>query len=317
MELFSAIIFPSIFTFRKSDNKNSPFQIWRGFEVYMIREPQVSFFPIRSKDAFVRRDKAIADPLLKPIVRVSKPEIKHEIAEKKQNSLGILHPCIFKGMSTVVRLENAMLKKIIEESLRIVGSIILPETSPIVDIIVSDKPITIVTLPLNQRSRGNRMATAIRHTATPVSQPQVILLQQIPWAFQRHKKPEQTTPQKADQQSFKGVVVADEAHVKRPLYRPMEKMPVIYDCEVPKGYTFTPFAQPPQDPTILLQKYQNYHKNKEKKQAALLGPADDGFCEICGCSFKNAEQHHNSPEHQAKANDNDLWADFDAFTNML
>ena len=285
----------------------------------MICEPQVSFFQIRRKDSCVRREKAVQDPLFKPIVKVTKPDIKKQIEEKKQVSLGILHPSIFKGMSIVVSVENAQQKLIIEHTLQIVGAVILPETSPMVDIIISDKPIRVVMPPQTYRSRGNRMAAAIlqQQNQQKINQPHVVLIQQIPWAFQRIKKDKSVSHQKPDT-PFKGVVVADKNHVKRPLFRPMENMPTLYcDCEVPRGYNFTPFTQPPQDPTILLQKYENYQKHKEEKQASLLGPADDGFCEICGCSYKNAEQHHNSPEHKAKANNEKLWADFDALSNMF
>ena len=259
---------------------------------------------------------ASPDPLYKPSIKVQKPQILKTPVEKKEKCPGILHPTIFAGHNVAVRLNDAAQKSIIEESLKRIGSNICSETNPIIDIVVSDKPIRIVPMPINYRSRGNRLAAAIKKQAETTNQPQVVLVQQIPWALKQTKSQEETTEVK-DKEVFKGIVVADETHVKRPLFRQMTKMPTLYFADIPRGYFFTPFTQPPQDPVKLVQKYENYSKQKDEKQATPLGPADDGFCEICGCSFKDAKAHHESPEHQAKANDESLWKDFDSLECYL
>lgn len=300
-------------------------------------EPVISLFDIRTRDISSRHHSPTSDNNLKPKLKIQRidftnPEIsnnKIEItnvqespAQHPKEVLGILHPNSFHGLKVNIRIQDIAVKQQVSSCLSTIGAVLCPDTFPAIDAVVSEKPIRLISPQLNSfgRSRGNLLAA--QSTKMPLKSPQVILLAQIPWALVSKQyidpvKGQAVVEIQESAEQFVGIVVADEKSAYKPFFKPTTKMPQLYACEVPRGYYFTPFTQPPKDPTQLLQKYANLSKQKIEGLCVQTGPSDDGYCELCNISFKNAEAHRCSAEHQRNAQNDKKWADFDALCESL
>ncbi|EAY04924.1 hypothetical protein TVAG_016960 [Trichomonas vaginalis G3] len=304
-----------------------------------MNEAVVSLFDIRTRENSSRVHIPTSENNLKPKLKIKRVDFKNpdlintkssttetseNVAPVQKEPLGILHPNMFTGLKILIRIQDTTVRSQVAACLSAIGAKICPENFPAVDAVVSDRPIRLIsTQQMNiGMSRGNLLAAQMaRHMS---SSPQVILLSQIPWAnvqkpLTQASKIQETQHIVETQEAtpFVGIVVADDKSCYKPLFKQMNKMPVIFDNSVPRGYYFTPFTQPPKDPSVLLAKFANYSKQKEECNAAQMGPSDNGFCELCGCSFKNAQAHRMSPEHVNNMQVEKKWAEFDALSDLF
>jgi len=266
---------------------------------------QVSFFQTTSNNSILRPE--IPNEIIKKRIEPINQQI---LPQRAKEELAILHPSTFCGLSVVVSLAQQGEQIAIEKALRQIGANILQEFQPLVDAIITDRKVK-QNPPTVSRSRGSKMTESI---VTKMSSPRIINPSQIPWIFDK-VEPAKEAASSPQEEVVPSVVVTDLKSISRPLYKPISRMPQMHFAPVPKGYLFSPFSAPPQDPTQFMQKYESYKDSQN--QDKLDGPADNGFCELCGCSFHIAKSHRESSEHIRKASKKSLWNDFDEISKMF
>ena len=83
--------------------------------------------------------------------------------------------------------------------------------------------------------------------------------------------------------------------------------------QFPKGYTLSPFSQPPADIAPIIEKSLN---PAVQANAVVDGPKEAGYCEMCGENFVDPAIHRKSAQHQAAANSN-KWDEFDRISSEI
>ena len=140
-------------------------------------------------------------------------------------------------------------------------------------------------------------STAIHSTSNPPAPGQ-----QAPIQLSKHVKQIDIIPSRT-------MIVADTQSRYRPAVQYVKTFPELHYGDTPKGYTISPFVKLPEDfgPSMERVRYLLQPKPDATYQK---GPSNNSYCEICGCSFKNAEEHHTSPEHKIHVHSH-IWDDFD------
>ena len=227
-------------------------------------------------------------------IGASKPE--------REKTDTIISKSFFRDKTVYINLTDTKIIERIQNSLtqlnvKIIRDMLLAE------IIISPTPVKL-NLPNPNSSRG---ALLLKNASIIHELPKLVLLKQIPWAVREYE------PEK-----FINVneltIVADLFSRYRPNFQRNSHNPKIHLGYVPKGYTITPFEQIPTAIEPTMKRIQSHLKPRDEADY-VKGPQDGDYCEICGCSFQNAEQHHNSPEHIYNSTDH-VWEDFDCLANL-
>ena len=113
----------------------------------------------------------------------------------------------------------------------------------------------------------------------------------------------------------KTMIVADSQSRYRPLIQLVMNVPELHFGDTPKGFTISPFERLPDDFRPAMEKIR-FHLLPRPESMFQRGPSNNSYCEICGCSFKNAEEHHQSQEHKYHLTSH-IWDDFDDLSNYI
>jgi hypothetical protein len=133
--------------------------------------------------------------------------------------------------------------------------------------------------------------------------PRIIQTQQIPWALTRPVP----KPKVIDGPV---IVVADATGQSRPSFAVIRTLPKLFTDPVPKGYLVSPFVQPPANIEALM-KNREVTKSKTTVMELPDGPPDDGYCELCNCTFEDANAHRAGAEHSRRSANPDTFAVLD------
>jgi hypothetical protein len=202
----------------------------------------------------------------------------------------LLQPSLFAGLTVIVSLSNKDDQTIVTKALSVSGAKVTQSAQP--DLIVTDlkDPFLAAQFP------GKRS-------------PRIIQTQQIPWALARSwpKPPPVDGPL---------IVVADTTGKSRPCFAVVYNMPTLNFDRVPKGYTISPFVPIPADFEKLV-KYRECAKQNKPQFELPDGPADNGYCELCNCSFDNGGIHRTGPDHRRNATNPDTFVALDDVIGQL
>lgn len=209
----------------------------------------------------------------------------------------MISPTFFRGLSIYVNMEDQQKKDIVKKTLQITGSSVIEDPTAKADLIVTDKPVSLPPTTSAPRSRGQKLVAACAH------QPQFIRTEQIPWAFMT----ERMAPPPAPQDRSKLLVVADALGVQRPKFKLINNNIALHFEE--NKTCGCPFDAPS-------------HSEKKKKDTDTVfklpeGPPDDGYCQICKLTYKNAAEHKKSQTHIEKVSDTSLFASFDQLASSI
>lgn len=199
----------------------------------------------------------------------------------------MISPTFFQGLSIYVNMDDPRKKAVVKKTLEITGSSIIEDPAVKADLIVTDKPITVPT----PRSHGAKLAACIRPT-------RLIRTEQIPWAFMTQRMP---PPVPEDRSKL--LVIADSAGIQRPKFQFINNPIILHlgggrtsGCPFDAGTSTS---------------------EKKAKESIPDGPPDNGYCQICKMTYKNAKEHQQSHSHVDRVSDASLYKDFDLLANVI
>lgn len=222
---------------------------------------------------------------------------------QKDRTDNLIQKSFFRDKSVYINLTDAFLIERIQNALTSAGAKVTLDFL-LAEFIISPKPVKF-NIPNPSTSRGSML---LKNANIQHELPKVILLKQIPWVF---RDPE------ADKQPSNDdlIIVADLFSRYRPIFQKDNHKPQLHFGSIPKGYTITPFEQIPSDLEPTMKKIQSHLKPRDEGDY-IRGPQNGDYCELCGCSFPNAELHHSSQEHCCNSTDHE-WEEFDNLSNYI
>ena len=252
------------------------------------------------------------------------PKIAVKTPQKpKDSTFSGIPQSFFRGVNVFIQINDRAIKRLLTLAMSKSGAVVLEDSSLFADYIISDKQINIVSPSIN-RSRGSVMLKSIN---VEKKIPKLILIQQIPWVFAyvpRLEGENIAIPDYASdiikqiefQNSKKNMmIVADIDSRFRPNVQVMKNIPKLYFGDVPRGYTLSPFEKLPLDFEPEMERIRARLKPRTE-ESYQRGPSDNSYCDLCSCSFRNAEEHHCSQEHKYHTNSEE-WLDFDELSAFI
>ena len=234
---------------------------------------------------------------------ISTSECRVSICKPKIESLS---PALFAGLTVHIAIDDRAMHNAVASAMMDVGASICTSSVYLADVVIAES--RAYSIPQIRSGRGSKLVGG------NAKSPQIVLLAQIPWVFDKRRMVV-SKPAVVARRQVPMVVVADDCGRFRPVFKAVnENVRLYFPRSKIRGMTCCPFSPVPEH--YVRARQQMVARNEERMVVVPTGPADKGYCELCQVSYDTAEEHHASFDHRRNSGAM-RWRDFDDMAVIL